>query len=181
MKQRQRIYYSAAQRSEIWDRWQRGESMSSIGRRFDRQSSSIFSVLSPSGGIRPSERKRSELSLSLSDREEISRGLVAGRSLRAIAAQLGRAPSTISREVGRGGGRDRYRGTVSDQAAWDRALRPKPCKLACYPTLRRTVSRSRKLRRSWSPEPIAGWLKRSFPDGEQHRVSHETIYKSLYI
>ncbi|MCP8893253.1 IS30 family transposase, partial [Sphingomonas faeni] len=179
MKQRQRIYYSAAQRSEIWDRWQRGESMSSIGRRFDRQSSSIFSVLSPSGGIRPAERRRSGRSLSLSEREEISRGLVAGRSLRAIAAQLGRAPSTISREVGRGGGLDRYRGTVSDQAAWDRALRPKLCKLACHPGLRRTVSR--KLRRSWSPEQIAGWLKRSFPDQEQHRVSHETIYKSLFI
>ena len=179
MKQRQRIYYSAVQRSEIWDRWQRGGSMSSIGRRFDRQSSSIFSVLSPSGGIRPAERRRSGRALSLSEREEISRGLVAGRSLRAIAAQLGRAPSTISREVGRGGGRDRYRGTVSDQAAWDRALRPKPCKLACHPGLRRTVSR--KLRRSWSPEQIAGWLKRSFPDEEQHRVSHETIYKSLFI
>src|SRR3546814_76578 len=106
-------------------------------------------------------------------------GLVAGRSLRSIAAQLGRAPSTISREIGRNGGRDRYRGTVSDQAAWDRALRPKPCKLACHPTLRRTVSS--KLRRKWSPEQIAGWLKRSFPDEEQHRVSHETIYKSLFI
>ena len=104
---------------------------------------------------------------------------MAGISLRAIAAQLGRAPSTISREVVRGGGRDRYRGTVSDQAAWDRALRPKPCKLACHPALRRTVSR--KLRRRWSPEQIAGWLKRSFPDEEQHRVSHETIYKSLFI
>ena len=179
MKQRRRIYYSAAQRSEIWDRWQRGESMSSIGRRFDRESSSIFSVLSPSGGIRPPARKRSRHALSLIDREEISRGLVAGRSLRAIAAQLGRAPSTISREIGRNGGRDRYRGTVSDQAAWDRALRPKPCKLACHPVLRRTVSA--KLRRKWSPEQIAGWLKRSFPDEEQHRVSHETIYKSLFI
>jgi IS30 family transposase len=153
--------------------------MSSIGRRFDRESSSIFSVLSPSGGIRPPERKRSHHALSLIEREEISRGLVAGRSLRAIAAQLGRAPSTISREVGRNGGRDRYRGTVSDQAAWDRALRPKPCKLACHPALRRTVSA--KLRRKWSPEQIAGWLKRSFPDEEQHRVSHETIYKSLFI
>jgi len=179
MKQRRRIYYSAAQRSEIWDRWQRGESMSSIGRRFDRESSSIFSVLSPSGGIRPAERKRSGRALSLIEREEISRGLVAGRSLRAIAAQLGRAPSTISREIGRNGGRERYRGIVSDQAAWDRALRPKPCKLACHPALRRTVSL--KLQRKWSPEQIAGWLKRSFPDEEQHRVSHETIYKSLFI
>jgi IS30 family transposase len=179
MKQRQRIYYSAVQRAEIWDRWQRGESMSSIGRRFDRQSSSIFSVLSPSGGIRPAERRRSRRALSLSEREEISRGLVAGRSLRAIATQLGRAPSTISREISRNGGRDRYRGTLSDQTAWDRALRPKPCKLACHPALRRTVSA--KLCRRWSPEQIAGWLKRSFPDEEQHRVSHETIYKSLFI
>ena len=179
MKQRRRIYYSASQRAEIWDRWQRGESMSSIGRGFERASSSIFSVLSPSGGIRPPDRKRSRCALSLIEREEISRGLVAGRSLRAIAAQLGRAPSTISREVGRNGGADRYRATLSDQSAWDRALRPKRCKLACHPSLRRTVSR--KLRRKWSPEQIAGWLKHSFPDEDQHRVSHETIYKSLYI
>lgn len=179
MKQRQRIYYSAAQRAEIWDRWQRGESMSSIGRRFDRQSSSIFSVLSPSGGIRPAERRRSVRALTAAEREEISRGLVAGRSMRALAAQLGRAPSTISREIGRNGGRDAYRATVSDQAAWERSRRPKPCKLACQPGLRRTVSA--KLRRKWSPEQIAGWLRRSFPDEERHRVSHETIYKSLYI
>jgi IS30 family transposase len=179
MKQRKRIYYSAEQRSEIWDRWRRGESMSSIGRRFDRESSSVFSVLSPSGGIRPPERRRATRALSLTEREEVSRGLVAGRSLRAIAAQLGRSPSTISREVGRNGGRDRYRATVSDQAAWERALRPKPCKLACHLPLRRTVSA--KLRRKWSPEQIAGWLRCRFADQEQHRVSHETIYKSLYI
>jgi len=179
MKQRKRIYHSAAQRAEIWDRWRRGESMSSIGRRFDRESSSVFSVLSPSGGIRPAERRRSPRVLSLSEREEISRGLVAGRSFRSIATQLGRAPSTISREIGRGGGRAGYRATVSDQAAWGRALRPKPCKLACHPGLGRTMSA--KLRRRWSPEQIAGWLKRSCADQEQHRVSHETIYKSLYI
>jgi IS30 family transposase len=179
MKQRRRIYYSASQRAEIWDRWQRGESMSSIGRGFERESSSIFSVLSPSGGIRPPDRKRSRCALSLIEREEISRGLTVGRSLRTISAHLGRAPSTISREVGRNGGIDRYRATVSDQSAWDRALRPKRCKLACHPNLRQTVSR--KLRRKWSPEQIAGWLKRSFPNEEQHRVSHETIYKSLYI
>jgi len=179
MKQRRRIYYSAAQRSEIWDRWQRGESMSSIGRRFDRESSSVFSVISPTGGIRPAERKRSSRVLSLSEREEISRGLSALRSLRAIARQLGRAPSTISREVRRGGGAERYRATSSDQAAWDRALRPKLCKLACHPALCRTVSL--KLRRKWSPEQIAGWLKRVFPKEAQHHVSHETIYRSLYI
>lgn len=179
MRQRRRIYYSASQGAEIWDRWQRGESMSSIGRGFERESSSIFSVLSPSGGIRPADRKRSRCALSLIEREEISRGLTVGRSLRALATQLGRAPSTISREVGRNGGVDRYRATVSDQAAWERALRPKCCKLACHPSLRRTVSR--KLCRKWSPEQIAGWLKRTFPNEEQHRVSHETIYKSLYI
>lgn len=179
MKQRRRICYSAAQRAEIWDRWQRGESMRSIGRGFARESSSIFSVLSPSGGIRPADRKRSRCALSLIEREEISRGLTVGHSLRAIAAQLDRAPSTISREVGRNGGTDRYRATASDQSAWDRALRPKRCKLACHPALRRTVSA--KLSRKWSPEQIAGWLKHGFPDEEQHRVSHETIYKSLYI
>lgn len=115
----------------------------------------------------------------LSEREEISRGLSMGLSLRAMATRLGRAPSTVSREVSRNGGPDRNRAAFSDQAAWDRALRPKLCKLACHPPLSRTVSR--KLRRKWSPEQIAGWLKRRFPDEEQHRVSHETIYKSLFI
>lgn len=117
MKQRKRIYYSAAQRARSWDRWRREASMSSIGRWFERESSSVFSVLSPSGGIRPPERRRSARALSLAGREEVSRGLVAGRSFAAIAGQLGRAPSTISREVGRYGGRDDYRATRSDQAA----------------------------------------------------------------
>ena len=179
MKYRRRIYYSAAQRSEIWDRLQRGESMSSIGRRFDRESSSVFSVISPTGGIRPTDRKRGRLSLSPSEREEISRGLSVQHSLRMIARQLGRAPSTISREVRRNGGPERYRAAASDQAAWDRALRPKLCKLACYASLSRRVSA--KLRRKWSPEQIAGWLKRAFPGEAQHQVSHETIYRSLYI
>ena len=179
MNYRHRIYYSAAQRAEIWDRWQRGESMSSIGRRFDRQSSSVFSVISPTGGIRPADRKRGKQALSLDEREEISRGLSVRHSLRAIARQLGRAPSTISREVIRNGGSAAYRAAASDQAAWDRALRPKPCKLACHPALRRTVSM--KLRRKWSPEQIAGWLKRAFPEEAQKQVSHETIYRSLYI
>ncbi len=149
MKQRRRIYYSAAQRAEIWDRWQAGESMSSIGRRFDRESSSV-SVLSPTGGIRPAVRRRAARALSLGEREEISRRLSAGGSLRAIARMLGRAPSTISREVLRNGGPDGYRAARSDQAAWDRALRPKACKLACQPFLARTVSD--KLQRKWSPE-----------------------------
>src|SRR5277367_4360024 len=124
MKQRRRIYYSAGQRAEIWDRWQAGESMSSIGRRFDRESSSVFSVISPTGGIRPPVRRRAARALSLGEREEISRGLSAHCSLRWIARQLGRAPSTISREILRNGGSDGYRATRSDQAAWDRACGP---------------------------------------------------------
>jgi len=179
MKYRRRIYYSAIQRAEIWDRWQRGESMSSIGRVFERESSSVFSVISPTGGIRPPDRKRAALALSTAEREEISRGLSTNLSLRAIARHLGRAPSTISREVRRNGGRQAYRATASDKAAWERALRPKICKLACHPSLAYAVSA--KLRRKWSPEQIAGWLKRAFP-GEAHKqVSHETIYRSLYI
>lgn len=179
MKQRRRIYYTASQRAEIWDRWQRGESMSSIGRRFDRESSSVFSVISPTGGIRPADRKRGSRALSLAEREEISRGLSVSEPLRAIARRLGRSPSTISREVRRNGGVTRYRATASDQAAWDRALRPKPCKLACSPPLARAVSA--KLCRKWSPEQIAGWLRRSFPKEPHRQVSHETIYRSLYI
>ena len=134
MKYRRRIYYSAAQRAEIWDRWQRGESMSSIGRAFDRQLSSVFSVISPTGGIRPPDRKRAQRALGLGEREEISRGLSTRQSLRAIARQLGRAPSTISREVRRNSGHAAYQATASDQAAWDRALRPKVMQ-ACLSSL----------------------------------------------
>ncbi len=179
MKYRTRIYYSAEQRADIWDRWQRGESMRSIGRVFDRQSSSVFSVISPTGGIRPPDRIRGKFALCLWEREEISRGLSMKQSLRMIARQLGRAPSTISREVQRNGGVAGYRATASDQAAWNRALRPKICKLACHPALAHAVSA--KLRRKWSPEQVAGWLKRAFPGQAHKQVSHETIYRSLYI
>ena len=179
MVYRTRIKYTAAQRAEIWDRWQRGESLNSIGRAFDRHSSSIFGLLAPTGGIRSPNRKRSRLAMTLSEREEISRGLATHRSLRAIAAQLGRSPSTISREVNRNGGLKHYRASQADQAAWDRAHRPKPCKLAGNPELRHLVAR--KLRSNWSPEQIAGWLKRTHPGDESHQVSHETIYRSLFI
>lgn len=142
MKQRRRIYYTASQRAAIWDRWQRGESMSSIGRRFDRESLWVFSVISPTGGIQPADRKRGSRALNLAEREEILRSLSASEPLRAIARRLGRAPSTISREVGRNGGLARYRATASEQAAWDRVLRPKPCKLACSPPWPRQYRRS---------------------------------------
>jgi len=179
MKYRRRVFFTDKQKSEIWDRWQRGESMSSIGRRFDRASSSIYPLLARTGGIRPPDRVRSRLALTLTEREEISRGLIGQLSLRSIARTLKRSVSTISREVSRNGGPARYRGTFSDQAAWDRALRPKICKLACHPDLARAVST--KLRRKWSPEQIAGWLKRAFPQEAHKQVSHETIYRSLYI
>ena len=179
MAYRRRIYFTEKQKAEIWDRWQRGESMSSIGRLFDRNSSSISPLLARTGGIRPPERRRSRLALTLSEREEVSRGLRAELSLRTIARQLRRAPSTISREVRRNGGRSRYRAAKADQAAWDRALRPKHCKLACHPTLCQRVSV--QLQRKWSPQQIAGWLKREHSDDEHHRVSHETIYRSLFI
>ncbi len=175
MAYRTRIKYTTAQKNEIWDRWQRGESQSSIGRLFDRESSSIFGLLSPSGGIRPAPRKRS----TLSEREEISRSLVAGQSIRWIATALNRSPSTICREIKRNGGYDQYRAAKADQSAWDRACRPKKCKLACHPLLSRKVAT--KLMRNWSPEQIAGWLKRTYPENESHQVSHETIYRSLFI
>ncbi len=179
MALRPRIYYNAEQKAQMWDRWQRGESLTSIGRGFDRPSSSIFGQLSPSGGIRPPPRRRSRLALTLSEREEISRGVVSELSLRTIATQLGRAPSTISREINRNGGLKRYRASQADQAAWDRAHRPKPCKLSTHPALRRIVAR--KLRCNWSPEQIAGWLRQKYPEDESRYVSHETIYRSLFI
>ena len=179
MSYRRRIYFTSEQKSEIWDRWQSGESMSSIGRGFDRNSSSIYPLLSRTGGIRPPVRKRSRLALTLVEREEISRGLEARLSLRCIARQLQRSASTISREVKRNGGVDQYRAVRSDQAAWDRAHRPKACKLACNYSLRWTVSR--KLQLNWSPEQISGWLKRKYPQEEHNQVSHETIYRSLFV
>ena len=174
---RKRRFYTAAESAEIWDRWRKGEGLKSIGRVFGKTSSSIFAHIRPSGGIRPSPRRRSRLSLTLAEREEISRGLVHGHSLRRIACSLGRAPSTVGREIARNGGSGPYRAAASDRRAWDRARRPKPCKLAMHDQLRQAVAA--KLERNWSPEQIAGWLKRTHP--EDCQVSHETIYRSLYV
>lgn len=179
MSYRTRIKYTPTQKAEMWDRWQRCESLNAIGRAFDRPSSSIFSQLSPTGGIRPPARRRSRIALTLSEREEISRGLSRDLSLRAIAVQLGRSASTISREVKRNGGAASYCGSEADQSAWDRALRPKQCKLAGNRFLRRCVAG--KLRLGWSPRQIAGWLKLKYPENERHQVSHETIYRSLFV
>jgi len=179
MKQRPRIYYSAEQKNLMWDRWQAGDSLHEIARLFDRFHGSIRGVLAETGGIRPRPRSRSPLALTLAEREEISRGLVAGRSLRYIASSLDRAPSTVSREINRNGGRRYYRANKADQAAWDRARRPKICKLVENRALAGIVAK--KLREFWSPEQIAGWLKYTYPDDENFQVSHETIYRSLFI
>jgi hypothetical protein len=130
MKYRRRVFFTDKQKSEIWDRWQRGELMRSIGRGFDRSSSSIYPLLARTGGIRRAERVRSRLALTLTEREEISRGLIGQLSLRSIARTLGCSVSTVSREVRCNGGCAQYRTAQSDTAAWDRAHRPKLCKLA---------------------------------------------------
>ena len=180
MGNRKRRHYTQAEKSLMWDRWQQGDSMNEIGRMFGIQGhSSIQRIFSETGGIRPAERRRSSRCLSLLEREEISRGLVAGRSIRAIAADLGRAPSTVSREIRRNADRRRYRAATADAAAWERAKRPKTCKLAQHPAL--AVDVAIKLNLQWSPRQIAGWLKRQYPQDESRQVSHETIYKSLYI
>jgi len=171
--------FTAAEKQELWDRWHRGESLKAIGRVFGKPSSSIYFQLAPSGGIRPAPRRRSRLALTLAEREAISRGIVAGQSIRWMARSLGRSPSTVSREIGRNGGYSHYRAAAADGRAWERALRPKQCKLASNGWLRRTVAG--RLELNWSPEQIAGWLKRAYPGEGSRRVSHETIYRSLFV
>lgn len=179
MKQRPRIYYTESQRALMWERWQAGDSLQQIAQLFDRYHSSIERILAESGGIRPPQRRRSRLALTLAEREEISRAVAAGQSIYSIATSLGRAPSTIYREIKRNGDQEGYRANQADQAAWDRAHRPKICKLAENRTLAHIVAG--KLQMQWSPEQIAGWLKHTYPDDESYQVSHETIYRSLYI
>lgn len=179
MKQRPRIYYTDTQKALMWERWRAGDSLQSIAQLFDRNHSSIQRILAETGGIRPAQRHRSRLALSNAEREGISRSLVAGHSIRYIAGALGRAPSTISREIRRNGDSKFYRANTADQAAWDRARRPKVCKLAMSSSIAQTVAG--KLRLQWSPEQIAGWLKREYPEDTSNHVSHETIYRTLYI
>lgn len=179
MNRRPRIVYTDSQKALMWNRWQKGESMHDIARLFDRHHPSIRRILTENGGIRPRQRKRSSLALTLAEREVISRGLAIQLSMREIASQLGRSPSTVSREIERNGGYASYRASAADQAAWQRALRPKTCKLAGLPRAVRVITK--KLQCEWSPQQIAGWLKRQRPNDERYHVSHETIYKSLFI
>jgi IS30 family transposase len=179
MKQRPRIYYTESQKALMWERWRKGESLQHIAELFDRNHSSIQRILAESGGIRQKQRSRSGLALTLVEREEISRAVVAGHSIRSIATSIGRAPSTVSREIKRNGGQECYRASLADQAAWDRGRRPKTCRLAKNRTLARIVAS--KLQLLWSPEQIAGWLKHTYPEDEAFQVSYETIYRSLFI
>jgi IS30 family transposase len=179
MKQRPRIYYTESQRAIMWERWRKGESIHQIAQLFDRNHSSIQRILAETGGMQPAPRRRSRLALTLAEREEISRSVAAGQSIRSVATRLGRAPSTISREIMRNGGQECYRASQADRAAWDRSHRPKTCRLAENRMLAHIVAG--KLQLLWSPEQIAGWLKRAYPDDEAFQVSHETIYRSLFI
>jgi IS30 family transposase len=179
MGYRPRIYYTESQKALMWERWQKGDSLQQIAQLFDRNHTSVQGILVRTGGIRPAQRHRSRLALTLVEREEISRAVAAGHSIRSMATLLGRAPSTISREIQRNGGQQWYRASQADQAAWDRAQRPKPCKLVQNRSLAGIVAG--RLQSLWSPEQIAGWLKRTYPDDEARQVSHETIYRSLFI
>jgi len=176
---RKRREYSARERRELWERWKRGDSLSDIGRALRRDPATIHWTIRKRGGVAPAERRRSRLALTLEEREEISRGVAAGDSARRIAARLGRSPSTVARELDRHGGRDSYRAADADRLAWERTRRPQPCKLSRHPALRDLVAC--KLEEDWSPQQIAGWLKRAFPHDQTMRVSHETIYLTLFV
>jgi len=179
MKYRTRIQYTETDKALMWERWRQGESLNKIALLFDRHHSAIGGILSRNGGIRPPPRHRCERALALAEREEISRGVMAGLAVRALARSMRRAPSTVSREIRRNGGRGAYRASDADDAAWHRAARPKRCKLANNPALTRIVAD--KLRLEWSPYQVAGWLKRTYPQDETRQVSHETIYRTLFI
>jgi len=179
MVRMRRSWMSWSQRNELWRRWQAGESLTDIAQALQRDHSRIYHIVEAEGGIAPPARRRSRLALTLAEREEISRGVASGASRRAIARQLGRAASTISREIQRHGGRWRYRAQRADRRAWARTRRPKPCRLATRPRLRAAVAT--QLTRQWSPQQIAGWLRATCPSDPDMQVSHETIYRSLFV
>jgi len=170
---------SWAQKAELWRRWRDGQSLSEIGRALERAPASVFQIVAAHGGIVPAQRRRSARVLQAGEREDISRALARGESLRHIGRRLGRAASTIGREVQRHGGRARYRAAIADRRAWSRSRRPKPCRLATHPRLRALVAG--KLACRWSPQQIAGWLRHTFPSDPTRHVSHETIYRTLFV
>ena len=179
MRRRKRKWMSAEQKADLWRRWKQGESVSQICKALGMIYTRVLYVLQSNGGYVPQARKRSERVLTLKEREEISRGLASNLSMRQIAARLGRAPSTVSREISRCGGRQDYRAAQADRQAWKRSRRPKRCKLLQRRALRKQVAQ--KLAGYWSPEQISGWLKTEFPHNTGMQISHETIYKTLFI
>src|ERR1700729_3275991 len=179
MRRGMRFGLSAIEKRDVWGRWKAGQSLHEIGRAFDKPHSCIRSMLLPRGGIPPAARRRSRLALTLAEREDISRGIASDSSVREIARRMNRAASTVSREVIRHGGRPAYRAHDADRQAWASALRPKRCLLARNRKLRNIVAS--KLILDWSPEQISGWLKTQYPNDPSMRVSHETIYRSLFI
>ncbi len=170
---------SAAGKKELWERWRAGESVSDIARALQKPPGSVHGMLRATGGISPPQRCRRRCALTLAEREEISRGLASGDSMRAIAARLVRHVSTVSREVNRNGGRGRYRAAIAEERSWEKARRPKRCTLAANGRLRDVVAK--KLREDWSPEQISGWLCKHYPDDEAMHISHETIYRTLFV
>jgi len=175
-----RTWFTAKQKAELWERWKNGQSMLAISRALERKNKTgVRRIVALNGGIAPALRRRAVAALKLEEREEISRGIAAGRSVRGIARGLKRSPSTISREIRRNGGSQAYRANRADRRAWARALRPKPCRLALHGDLRWRVAQ--KLALQWSPEQISGWLKQHFPTDRDMRISHEAIYRSLFV
>src|SRR5712691_8470369 len=175
-----RTWFTPKQRAELWERWKSGQCVADIARALERRNKSgVYRVLAINGGIAPSPRRRAPTALKLEEREEISRGIAVARSIRRIAQGLGRSPSTVSREIRRNGGCSTYRASEADARAWERALRPKPCRLTRHAELRWRVAQ--KLALQWSPEQVSGWLKRQFPADQGMQVSYETIYRSLFI
>jgi len=175
-----RIWFTPQQRAELWERWKNGQCVADIARALERRNKSgVYRILAVNGGIAPEPRRRAAGALRLEEREEISRGIAAGQSIRRIAQGLRRSPSTVSREIRRNGGCSAYRAGEADRRAWERAVRPKLCRLARHARLRWRVAQ--KLALQWSPEQISGWLKRQLPADQGMQISHETIYRSLFI
>ncbi|WP_425436260.1 IS30 family transposase [Luteimicrobium subarcticum] len=171
--------FTVEQEHVLWERWRAGDSARLIARTIGSNLDAVRRFLSATGGVRPAARRRSPRHLSSAEREEISRGIAAGLSARAIAERIGRPSSTVSREISRNGGREAYRAATADAAAWDRARRPRPSRLASSPALLALVRG--KLDADWSPQQIAMWLRHQHPHDASRRVSHETIYRSIYV
>jgi len=174
-----RIWFTAAQKAELWERWKNGQSAAAISRALVRKNKTgVERIVVLHGGIGPAPRRRALAALRFEEREEISRGIAVGRSIRQIAQGLGRAPSTVSREIRRDGGSQAYRANRADRRARERALSPKPCRLALYSELRWRVAQ--KLALQWSPQQISGWLKQEFPTHQDIDISRSDLSQPLH-